>query len=372
MQIERTTLKTFKTFKTSRMQPHEGEWLEPSGVDHHSSGIDNVVTNMTNSTAHIHAFYCNGASVIYTLIIVNSLLVLTGVFNNFLVALVVWKTKQMQNSTNLLLANNAIAEVFYLIASGSDLIMLVLFQTNVFNVSHVVNIIKMRGPLSMLVIAPYLVAATSLALLSIERYNALCNPMKIQRRLGKRSTKFCMLTMWLVTIILVLPVTVNLILRHGYIMDINIFIYYCVMCESLTTILGCIIVNCYGRIIYQIYISKTIFNQTCNATISEDMKAKKNVVKMLFSITLTFCVAKLPVAAFGAIMLFIEPRHINSQMHCLTLFIKTLGHVSAFLNPIVYLVFNSNYRGRALRLLKCSVHNRVARRQGSNTGSLDT
>ena len=320
---------------------------------------------MTNTTSsvQIKEVYCNETSVTYTMIIVNTLLVLTGVFNNCLVALVVWRTKQMQNSTNLLLANNAIAEVFYLIASGSDIIMLLLLKVNVFPE----NTIKMRGPLSILIIAPYLVAAANLALLSIERCNALCNPMKMQRSLGKRSTKFSMLTIWLVAIILTLPVTVDTILGHGYNIDLNIVIYYCCMCASLTTVVGCIIITCYGRIIYGIYISKTIFNQTCSATILEDMKAKKNVVKMLLSITFTFLIAKFPVAAYEGIILLIEPVY-NCQLHYLAFSIETLGHVSAFLNPVIYLVFNSNYRKGAIRLLKCYTHNSVASRDGRSTG----
>jgi hypothetical protein len=52
----------------------------------------------------------------------------------------------------------------------------------------------------------------------------------------------------------------------------------------------------------------------------------------------------------------------------LVLFIETLGLVSAFINPIIYLVFNLNYRNGAKRLFNCGVRNtRIAGHHGNST-----
>ncbi|XP_028398316.1 prolactin-releasing peptide receptor-like [Dendronephthya gigantea] len=286
------------------------------------------------------------------------LLALTGVFNNCLVASVVWRTKQMKNSTNFLLANNAIAEVFYLVTSAPVTAYLVLHRARFITSATSVFLSNFLDFLVLMHTLLFCVTTMNLALLSIERYNALCNPMKIQRRLGKRGTKFCVLTMWLLAAILVLPVAINFIMVEGFVV-IEIFIYFCFMKGILTIITGCVVVYCYGRIIYGIYISKTIFTQTSCATIADDMKTKKNVVKMLLSITFTFLFAKLPVASYRAIMLYLGSST-PSEKDGIIFAAHTLGHASSFLNPIIYLLFSSNYRQGALRLLKSCSLNKVS------------
>jgi hypothetical protein len=270
----------------------------------------------------------------------------------------------MQNPTNLLLSNNAIAEVIYLLASGLEMVFLIMQRMDVFTLSQRLAVLKARGLIGMTIMAPYLVATVNLALLAIERFNALCNPMKIQRRLGKRSTKLSVVTMWLVAIVLVLPLTVNFTRgKVGY-FDMGHLIYYCALCGMIPTIAGCTIIYCYGRITYGIYISKSIFNQTCSATTSEDIRAKGNIIKMLLSITLTFLLTKFPIAAYTAMMLVIKPK-----TGCSVIFVVTLAHLSAFLNPIIYFVFSSNYRKEARRLLKSCPYNRVASQDESNNSS---
>ena len=318
------------------------QWMR----DRNDSKLSNIVTNAHNTSTMAIFIDCGEVSVTYILITVNILLVLTGSSNNCLVALVVWKNKQMQNSTNLLLANSAIAEMLFLIGFGANFFL--------------VHYMEARSLLVVLVLASYLVTATNLALLSIERYNALCNPMKIRRRLGKRGAKFCILIMWSVAIILAIPVAANVMIEKGY-------IFFCLILAGFTATHGTTIIYCYGRIIYGIYISKTIFNQTCSATISESLKAKKNVVKMVLSITLNFLVAKFPISAYAGILLVTGTKY-DSKITCLVLFIETLGLVSAFINPIIYLVFNLNYRNGAKRLFNCGVRNtRVAGHHGNST-----
>ena len=319
----------------------------PYAVPNRVPNVNHNFTNMTNVPTYRYGGICREAVVVHVAIALNIILVLLGGFNNCLVALVVTKTKLMQNPTNLLLSNNALTEVIFLVASGLNLVIHLTY-------SDIELYGKATAVISTIDTTSYSVGVINLALLANERFNALCNPMKIQRRLGKRSTKFSIVIMWLMAIILVFPLTVSSLRNDGF-LDFPHFIYYCSLIGILATTAGFTIIYCYGRIIYGIYISKTIFNPTCSVTISEDIKAKKKIVKMLVSITLTFWMTKFPLAFFIATA-FVQ-RKVN--VHCLVdyEFFLTLAHVSAFLNPLIYLKFSANYRQQARRLLNCCFHN---------------
>ena len=232
------------------------------------------MTNTTNTTVDFWTI-CREPNLVHSLIAVNTLLVVVGIFSNCLVAAVVWKVKLMQNPTNLLLSNNAIAEAIFLVISGTDLVMQLLAK-DIFTLSEVLLYFEVRGPFCGVTVASFFVASINIALLAIERFNALCYPLKIRRRLGKRSTKCCIATMWLVMTILMLPLTVGVIQGQGFV-DVKLFIYYCTLNGTIPAFTGFTIIYCYGRIIYGMYITKSIFNPTCSTNISEDHIYSKNV-----------------------------------------------------------------------------------------------
>ena len=330
------------------------------------------------------------------------MLVFAGVFNNCLVALIVWRTRRMQNPTNIstntvstlfrrldtnvkptfakLRQNNVditlstlscnlfstkfrrrndvvcpLGEVVFLLASGSFFVIGKLSRMGDFTVSQSLMFLRVNGFVSVMIIVSYYVASVNLALLAFERFNALCNPMKIRRRLSKRSAKLSILMMWLAATIFLFPLIVSFTFSNGGYKDMENLIYYdCILSATISAISGCTITYyCYGRIIYGIHIAKSIFNSACSVTASEDIRAKRNIVKMLLSITMTFILTKFPAAAYSALILVVRP-----STYCHETFVITLAHLSAFLNPIIYFVFNSNYRQEARRMLKsCSQNN---------------
>ena len=314
------------------------------------------ISSGTNNTLNFGQV-CGESFLGYFLIALNVLLVFVGVFNNCLVTSIVCRTRQMQNPTNILLSNNAIAEVVFLLASGSFFVIGKLSRMGDFTVSQSLMFLRTSGFFGVMILVSYYVASVNLALLAIERFNALCNPMKIRRRLSKRSAKLSILTMWLTATIFVLPLIVSLKLSNaGYMNMGNLIYYHCTLSGTVSAFAGCTITYCYGRIIHGIHIAESIFNSTCSVTASEDIRAKRNIVKMLLSITLTFVLTKFPAAAYSALILVIRP-----STYCPITFVITLAHLSAFLNPIIYFVFNSNYRKEGRRLLKSCFRNKVVR-----------
>ena len=335
-------------------------WNETDSIEERSGQFhmksQHTGTNLTNTTYVLEGF-CSELSVTYTLLTLNVILVLAGMFNNSLVALVVWQNKRMHNSTNLLLSNNAIAEIIFLLASGTDSVIHNLLGIQFLTLAQAQRIMEVRGLFVMLVTTSYLVVVVSLALLAVERYNALCNPMKIHRRLTKRSGKIATIFMWSIGTVFVLIVTVAVGNNQWYFNRVTLS-FYCIVTASISTLSGFTIVYCYGAIIHGMYVSKTIFTHTCSGTASDDMKSKRKIVTMLLSITLTFLATKFPMIVYLSIVLITKT--FNEEVMCLMILFETLAHASAFLSPVICIVFSSNYREGAKALLRCRVSNRVA------------
>ncbi|XP_028406091.1 QRFP-like peptide receptor [Dendronephthya gigantea] len=312
-------------------------------------------TNLSN-TAIVFEGFCGDLSIMCTFLTLNVIFVLVGLFNNCLVVLVVWRNKAMRNPTNLLLSNNAIAEIIFLLASGTDSVIHIL-GLQYFTFARPQSIMKARGWLVMIVTMSYLVVLMSLALLAVERYNALCHPMKIHRRLAKRSGKIATIIMWSIAFIFVLIITIA-VGCNGWYFNRESLVFYCTVTASVSILSGFTIIYCYGAIIYGMYVSKTIFTQTCSVTVTDDMKSKRKILRMLFSITLTFLATKLPMLIYTSIVLISNIS--NDEVKCLIILFETLAHVSSFLSPVIYIAFSSNYRDGAKDLLRCGVRNRVA------------
>ena len=339
----------------------EGNFAFEKPIEFKRKYTTSNVSNITNTTIDLEIF-CHEPMLVLPLIAVNIALIVVGISTNCLVTAVVWKTRLMQNSTNLLLSNNAIAEAIFLMFSGTDLV-IQLMSSDIFSLSQLMSYIKVRGPFFCVAVGSFFVACINLALLAIERFNALCYPLKVRRRLGKRSTKWSIATMWLVVTILILPLIGRVIQGLGF-LDWEHFIYYCTLNSAIPAAAGCTIIYCYGRIIYGMYISKSIFNPTCSTNISEDLRAKRNIVKMLLSITFTFLITKFPLAVQTALVLV-------PNANCAVTYemAATLAHLSGFLNPLIYLAFSSNYRKEVRKLFKgCFPKSRIA--ESNNTSQL--
>lgn len=125
-----------------------------------------------------NALYKCDASII-SLTMSYTMLALVRLTQNFLVVLMVWKNKPMRNPTNLLLTNIAVFELVYLLTSTPSFILLLRYNKTITYVQT-----KHFARLA-------IISIITLAVLAVERYNALVHPMKIQRRLrGEQRSQF--------------------------------------------------------------------------------------------------------------------------------------------------------------------------------------
>ena len=206
--------------------------------------------------------------------------------NNLIIVLVVWRNRTMHNPTNFLLSNNAFTEFVYITISTTVVCLLTYIENSaqVFETNEMKKIHNFFLPTTAFIVGPFLISAVNLAVLAIERYNALVHPINLHRRLTKWGVKIVIFSTWIVTIIAIVPLSVQ-----G--MGMTTKRYYLLVTVVLVGAISLFTIAVgYGKIIYGICISKTIVLEISSATMAQDIKDKKNVVKMLIANTLMFTV----------------------------------------------------------------------------------
>ena len=258
-----------------------------------------------------------------------------GTFGNFLVLLVVWKNRRMRNPTNFLLTNLAISDLIFLLTATPNYVIRVLGRT-VMTPTQWKHVLKFGSHTEVLHAFPTFLSTISLALLAIERYNALVHPMKIHRRLSKRSAKIAICVIWLVSMISVAPIAI----KHENVSSLYAPVLYLVfsVIPAVTTVF------CYMKIVIGIYFVKNICSQSNR--MPQDIENKK-LVKMLLLVTLIFMTSKIPPVVYSVARIFRST--ISSQCR---VFLVFLLYLSPCLNPMVYITHSSNYRSGVKSLLR--------------------
>ena len=265
------------------------------------------------------------------------LLGVLGAVGNFLVILIVWKNRSMRNPTNFLLTSITASDFIYLSVNTPFEVMDLLgtkyfaaeLQTRMFLVP------KVFSPFSTII------STYALTLLAVERYNALLHPLKIHRRLNKRSAKIAICL--IISFSFVIPV-------YGWLGRNDSASYTRTLYLTLVVIPGAVVAFCYGRIILGVYVFKTICSQGTGG--AQAMKEKKNLVKMLSLLAMVFLVPKLVQLS---IILDLSLRMAKSgkvQMNCTIYILLLLEFLIRCLNPVIYMVYSSNYREGAKRLFR--------------------
>ena len=265
-----------------------------------------------------------------------------AMLNNLLIILVVWRNRTMRNPTNFLLSSNAFTEFVYITISTTVVCLLIFIENSVqaFETNELKKIHNFFLSTKAFIVGPFLISAVTLAVLAVERYNALVHPMNLHRRLTKQGVKIVIFSTWIVTIIATVPLSVQ-----G--MGMRTKRYYLLVTVVLVGVISFFtIAICYGRIICGICISKTIFREISSATMAQDIKDKKNVVKMLIANTLLFTVTRIPTIGYSMRLLSSE----KSSYDCLV-YVSLFGHMSAFCNPLMFILFSKNYRDKVKKML---------------------
>lgn len=284
--------------------------------------------------------------------------VILGIAGNSLVIMVVRKRRSMHTTTNYLLANVAAADLNTLFWCIPGIVMRFVRNPGGVPGDYLCRFVSMHHIAGISLFA----SGLSLTLLSVERYNAFLNPMNARLRLTKGTVKYPIAVSWLLSVLFVTPLLIYQTYSDqlkactiDWQSDLSPVAYWSALALIITTCFG-VVCFCYFNIIKELYFSNSAERDNA-CSISQDVLAKRKILKLSVTVTLVFLVSFLPFTIASA-----------SMISTSTVFYKVsyfLVFCSAALNPICYAFQSSNYRTAFKETLRRS------RNREATTGDLE-
>ena len=277
-----------------------------------------------------------------------------GTIANILILLIVRRNTSMHTTVNLLMASLAVSDILTILWPIAFPTMEEFIDWKALGVTAITLYCTFVETLLEVVLASSII---TLALLSIQHYQSLVCPMTIALRIKDKNTKYVIIKffVWMLSFLLTVPTMVlspttdrSLILNdhnvcHSQIVSVGHKIFVTVL-----SLLVLVIVFCNSRILYGIYISKTILGENAYPNGVDQMKQK--LVRTSVLITVTSIVCYLPIVVGFIIAVFSQSHYLFDEP--LLIVACVLFNIKGTLNPFLYAFRSSNYR-TALRKLLC-------------------
>lgn len=267
-----------------------------------------------------------------------AVIVIIGFIGNSLILTVVKKKRYMHTTTNFVLVNLALADLLTLLwcILGIALNGFITHSGGVLGdfLCKFITMNHMAG-------ISLLVAGLTLTLVSVERYNALVNPLNVNLRLTLGNVKYAIAIMWISGFIFVLPLFVVEYwdgTRRTCIMAWTkpfSAIYWSVL-TLVVTVTFLVVCFCYFNIIRWLYFTKQICAENLTGSSQDEIQAKRKIVKLFITITVIFMACFFPFVI--ATVLDISTKAVSYKI---ALF---LVYCSCCINPICYALQSTNYR----------------------------
>ena len=281
---------------------------------------------MVNSTSNCSKNAMFGSN---TSLIVAATFSVIGLPGNILVIILILRAKEKKSTTTCQLLNLAIADIAFLL--GRAIATIAAYLT-------VQCRIKKRK-LLLLTIAPKIVANIILAMIALERYNALVKTMKPLLNITRKKILCSVMIAWITALLLCLPPTFvepadkfecihavlsPLIITFGYLIPLTIVIF------------------CYSSILKGLYFDGKILAE--KVTDEARLREKKYLVRGLVVITLVFLACNLP----KIVKIYVYQCKIHNRS--LNIAFPILEIISSSINPYLYALHSENYRNQVKQL----------------------
>ena len=273
-----------------------------------------------------------------------------GIIANSFVLRVVKRKRSMHTAVNFLLVNVAVSDSLQLAGSFTYLAMDLQPDFK----SHIIKWVFHCKILPPLIGFAFCSSVFTLTLLSLQHYHGLVIPMNERLQINRKNAKYVILVVWIAALLLQIPEMLHLTCdtsKNEYHLEMSVvgeIIYYAIF--SLIT--GCIpltiICVCYSKILYGIYISKTILSE--NTAPNRKDQEKRNLVRASLSITVMTVLCLVPAHAIFNVAIASKLDYLNLQPLFEVAFV--LYDIKGTINPFLYAFRSSNYR-KAFKALIC-------------------
>ncbi|GAB6031577.1 hypothetical protein CHUAL_009342 [Chamberlinius hualienensis] len=283
-------------------------------------------------------------------------ILVVGLVGNLLVPLVVWRNRDMRNSTNFFLVNLSIA----------DLLVLMVCMPTVLVEIHCRPEVWVMGEF-MCKVVPFLelaaahVSALTILAISIERYYAICKPLKAGYKLTRMRKLVIIISLWLFATLATSP----LITMTHYVMvdytdnttvptckigieDAGEKVYHLSITIIFFLLPLLILVAIYTVIVRHLIAAPTIMGIKLDTS---NMKARRQVVVMVGTVVVFFFICLLP---FKVLTLWtvLDPDNLSLPMEVffnLLFFCRIMVYINSAINPILYNLTSTKFRQAFLK-----------------------
>ena len=279
-----------------------------------------------------------------------SVIFLTSLCGNGFVCWVVWRRLHIRTVMNYFLLNLAVDDLaFTVICIPFDLPV----QLNQCIWPYFKAFCKVLFPMQTICA---LVSAFTLTAIGISRYRAIVHPMKTQ--LGLAASKRFILCIWIISFVLVIPYALVLEVdpttkqcsevwpepRHTNSRVYSYFMFIAGFALPLTVLLCSYLkISCELR-------KNATPNANCVLQADHAREAEK-VLKLSIAVTVVFAICTLP---NHVVWLALDFDGINcAQCNTWLTVANTLVFANSAANPVVFVIFNENYRNEIRSILKC-------------------
>ena len=300
--------------------------------------------------------------------VIYSLIVAIGVPANCIIITIVRKTPSMHTTTNYLLMNLAVADLTTLMFCPG----MYDFSLNKMSIHRTLGdfICKVFVG-NALVPITINVGALTVCTIAIERYLALVKPFNIGLRLNKGRLPYVVAFLWVTAVLSCIPdfmtntIDTNPLSKYpckrpwsldeygdhkGFIIYTGVFF----------GIIPCVTVFfCYLEVFRGLFITDTICATPNNGPSNqalEDRREKRQLFKLLVSLTILFCICTLPFSLFFIYLTAIDRTTVAGNRERLYFFHRTVRFLlsaNSSFNPVVYALQSSNYRKEFKRIFCC-------------------
>ncbi|XP_050293235.1 thyrotropin-releasing hormone receptor isoform X2 [Anthonomus grandis grandis] len=351
--------------------------VTPDILSNLSAGSYNNTNGSYNGSADFNLVfpgYIRTTSMVFCILIMC-----LGVIGNVMVPIVIFKTKDMRNSTNIFLVNLSVADLMVLLVCTPT----VLVEVNTRPETWVLGREMCKAvPFVELTVAH--ASVLTILAISFERYYAICKPLKAGYICTKTRASLICLLAWFIAAVFTSPILA--ITQYGaedYYDGSLVFVCFSKVVDVLPCVffIGSIVIFFIFPLVILIcvyvLIARTLMSHPTNlvgvqgksVTVPTQsvIKYRKQVMIMLATVVTAFFICLLPFRALTLWIIISSPGstfQIGFETYYNILyFSRIMFHINSAINPILYNIMSSKFRGGFFRL--CGV--RRIRRQFRKT-----
>nr|QBH70335.1 ecdysis triggering hormone receptor isoform A [Leptinotarsa decemlineata] len=319
-----------------------------------SSSIDiynnSNVTNTTDGMYPVFPSYIRTTSMVLCVIIMC-----LGVIGNVMVPLVIFKTKDMRNSTNIFLVNLSVADLLVLLVCTPT----VLVEVNSRPETWVLGREMCKAvPFVELTVAH--ASVLTILAISFERYYAICKPLKAGYICTKARASLICLLAWFIAAVFTSPMIGIAEFKHIEYFDgsevpachtlANTFwsaLYF------LSSILLFFIVPLIILVVLYFIIAKNLISNAATLVLNKhidnySIRARRQVILMLGTVVLSFFLCLIPFRIFIFWIIVAPEENILrlgvEKYYNILYFCRIMVYLNSAVNPILYNLMSSKFR----------------------------